>query len=601
MHLNITLCVLLIFVAIIIISLSLQALDSNSIHLPIYLTNSDGNTMQIDLIIPLNSDYKLKKDLMTELCLKYNVNVVACNNIKLQAMKTIEYIENNLKYSSTPSVSSTTLSIPTTDSFNRNGVITIPFSYRSQGGDDDNNGEVTEHIFEVREDEVLMKLKLTSFCFDHRIDDDSCGELYNIARSSIKVRSPQQITNNHNNKNIININDDGDDNEKYDSTKTTASININTTTKTSFDEFVNLTLNTAYHHQLDENSYPNVYYAIFAGRLQFLKIHLEYCNILLELKYITEVHIWDFTINQDEDKEFINTFIRDTTLHGYRLFERPKNHTINNNAMNSNEYLWTSFYHHYGNNDKYYTDDILIKADDDIVFIDISQFPVFIKQIMIYKDGNKNDDKYLHFPNIINNDVGFVIQAARIMYDKILLKWMNYYQDRYNIDFNVLFNTFYTNIHYIEPITTLDDGIYKKPEFAEDIHNLFLRNPLIFIQSMHYNYTNLSKIIQFKRRISINMCAAKFKNIRKIYNLFLNHHCCSDEAFIGSLPWRSNSYHLIHADFVISHFAYNAQYNYNNEKFRLSLSLILERYRNLSSSFSKHFNKKKMKKQVNTL
>jgi hypothetical protein len=596
---------------IIIISLSLQALDLNSIQIPIYLTNSDGNTVQIDLIIPLNSNYKLKEDLMTELCLEHNVNVVACNNIKLQAIKTIEYVENNLKYSSlssTTSASSASLSIPTTDSFNKNGIITIPFSYRSQGDDNNNNGEVIEHIFEVREDEVLMKLKLTSFCFDHRIDNDSCGELYNIARSSIKLRSSQQITNNFNNKNIININDDGDDdNDKYDTTKTTASTidytitSINTTTKTSIDDFVNITLNAAYHHQLDKNSYPNVYYAIFAGRLQFLKIHLEYCNILLELKYITEVHIWDFTINQDEDKEFINTFIRDTTLHGYRLFERSKNHTINNNAMNSNEYLWTSFYHHYGNNDKYYADDILIKADDDIVFIDISQFPVFIKQIMIYKDEDKNDDKYLHFPNIINNDVGFVIQAARIMYDKILLKWMNYYQDKYHIDFNVLFNSFYTNIHYIEPITTLDDGIYMKPEFAEDVHNLFLRNPLNFIQSMHYNYTNLSKIIQFKRRISINMYAAKFKNIRKIYNLFLNHHCCGDEAFIGSLPWRSNTYHLIHADFVISHFAYKPQYNYNNEKFHLSLSLILERYRNLSSSFEKQFNKKKMKKKGNTL
>ena len=67
-------------------------------------------------------------------------------------------------------------------------------------------------------------------------------------------------------------------------------------------------------------------------------------------------------------------------------------------------YLFQSFYKHYCTNKRYRPDDIIIKADDDIVFIDISRFDSVVNNI---------SHKHLYFPNIVNNDVGLVIQGNR--------------------------------------------------------------------------------------------------------------------------------------------------------------------------------------------
>jgi hypothetical protein len=126
----------------------------------------------------------------------------------------------------------------------------------------------------------------------------------------------------------------------------------------------------------------------------------------------------------------ISKFIIDTDITGYRLFTNP---TINKVSctFNRTEYLWHEFYQHYGNIQKYHANDIFIKADDDIVYIDTTQFQNFINAI---KPG------HIYFPNIVNNDVGLVIQANNGIES---FKNIVEYYEKYGINFTEKFNTYY--------------------------------------------------------------------------------------------------------------------------------------------------------------
>ena len=60
-----------------------------------------------------------------------------------------------------------------------------------------------------------------------------------------------------------------------------------------------------------------------------------------------------------------------------------------------------------------------MKADDDIVYIHMSSFQAFVERVWNLNGSN------VHFPNIINNDVGFVVQYDRVTYGASeLRKWM---------------------------------------------------------------------------------------------------------------------------------------------------------------------------------
>ena len=89
-------------------------------------------------------------------------------------------------------------------------------------------------------------------------------------------------------------------NDSRDALKS-SSKNDNETILSWFDQFPWSNYATETLKQADEydrgSNYPRVYYAIFAGRSKYLDIHSKYCDMLLRLNYITEVHLWDFTGN----------------------------------------------------------------------------------------------------------------------------------------------------------------------------------------------------------------------------------------------------------------------------------------------------------------
>lgn len=316
----------------------------------------------------------------------------------------------------------------------------------------------------------------------------------------------------------------------------------------------------------ERNLDVNVYYAIFAGRADLIKIHFLYTDMMLMLGLITEVHVWDFTNGNAVDSEYISSFIRDTPLSGYKLFLKPSRHNYRGEfarpGLNSSDkYLWYSFYEHYLTNERYRPQDIFIKADDDISFIDISYFQTFIDEITNWNGSN------LHFPNIINNDVGFVVQEARVpVAAPELKKWMDYYTiDPYQINFSQRFTDMYDlsllleSSANAEPISSWDHGTYQSGLFAFDMHKSFLRNPAAYLRELHAS--QLPKLIPLNERISINMYAGTFVVIHKLFRSFLYEHCCDDEGFIGSVPTFTKTPHIIHSDFVIVHFAFHTQYS----------------------------------------
>ena len=67
---------------------------------------------------------------------------------------------------------------------------------------------------------------------------------------------------------------------------------------------------------------------------------------------------------------------------------------------------------------RYRDSDIFVKADDDIVFIDVGKFGDFLQGVTY---------EHVHFPNIVNNDAGLAIQGARNAHPMVAA-WVREYE-----------------------------------------------------------------------------------------------------------------------------------------------------------------------------
>lgn len=342
------------------------------------------------------------------------------------------------------------------------------------------------------------------------------------------------------------------------------------------------------------NRHYKIYYAIFAGRRQFMNVTLKYLDVLLQERLIDEVHIWDFVSTDEQDKcsdsLFLENYVRNTEVSGYILFKRSR-FDFKRMVYNLNHgYLWGSFYSHYQTNRRYKNDDIFIKGDDDIVFIDVAHFHKFTEAI-----ASRTYNQSIHFPNIINNDVGFAIQAKRI--DSPVLKSYYEHYERIGINFDEGMNTFYKTPHdgwhhpswdhldYYEvfPLTGWDAGTFSNGEFAADIHNLFLQNPLHFITRSRGLHMNATRFVEASRRISVNMFGTTFQNARDVMYNFLTNYCCDDEGFIGMWPSISGFRHVIDTALTVSHMSFKPQkkakdLSLQNEQYNRIGELMLKEY-----------------------
>jgi hypothetical protein len=185
--------------------------------------------------------------------------------------------------------------------------------------------------------------------------------------------------------------------------------------------------------------------------------------------------------------------------------------------MDTCERSWKNYYTYY--NDKKYVDDIIIKCDDDIVFIDIYKLPKFIEYI-------KNTDNDIVFANTINNGVAAYYQ-----------------QHKYELIPKTLLNLEY-------PPGGLCGSLWESGKKAEELHKYFIENYTNFINK---DYNN--EILPIDTRFSINFFGFPGKKWNKIVN------CFKDDEYNLTVEYVKNNgfKNVLYADLYVSHLSFYRQ------------------------------------------
>lgn len=202
--------------------------------------------------------------------------------------------------------------------------------------------------------------------------------------------------------------------------------------------------------------------------------------------------------------------------------------------MDTCEKSWRNYYNYY--NDKNFENDIIIKCDDDIVFIDLNKLPKFIEFI-------KNNDYDLIFANTINNGVSAYFQ-----------------QNKYNLIPKELMNLEYPN-------NGLCGSLWESGKKAEDLHNYFIENYKKFLD---YEYNN--EIIPIHTRFSINFFGYKGKNWYKIINCFHEDEYNLTVDYVKNKQFKN----ILYSDFYVSHLSFCRQ----NET-GINLNDLIDKYHKL--------------------
>ncbi len=229
---------------------------------------------------------------------------------------------------------------------------------------------------------------------------------------------------------------------------------------------------------------PSVYFTIFAGRKRYLSILVHYLDRLLAMRVVTEVHLWDYA-RTTEDSHYISEL---TSRDGRYVLMKPT----------KNMHAWHEYYAFYAQA-PYAADDVVIKCDDDIVYIDVARMQCFLDHVA--PNG-------LYYPNIINNDV------------------CAYMQTHYKV--HTLFPESDVYAHYNRdnvPLSNWHVGWYTRFDRASASHAQFLQNPDSFlIKAPPFSWSG---------RISINCFAGRFACIQAAYRRFVDSCACDDEAFLS--------------------------------------------------------------------
>lgn len=270
----------------------------------------------------------------------------------------------------------------------------------------------------------------------------------------------------------------------------------------------------------------NIYFTIFAGRQRYLSILKNYLDYCLDNKIITEVHLWDFC-RDPNDSIYIKKISEFDCR--YKLF-------LTNHQKSKELYHYSEYYNYYHKQD-YQDTDIIIKCDDDIVYIDIDNISNFIDTIK---------DNSLYFPNIVNNDVCAYLQSKHGIHNFL----PNINQDLSTIGCKV-------------PLTEW----YKNKNLAIEIHDLFLQNPENFKLKGIDN-------IYWGSRISINMFAGNFKTIKSHFKSFEDLQKQDDEIFLGA-EICVNNLNTIVPYFTVVHFSFKIQHTVQLDEQFLPKYLIL--------------------------
>lgn len=252
-----------------------------------------------------------------------------------------------------------------------------------------------------------------------------------------------------------------------------------------------------------------VIYTIFAGRDFNLDILTKYLDKLIDSGKIQEVHLWDFT-RKDSDSVYIRNL--ENTKEKYKVM-----HVENKGA-------WAEYYNHY--KDPKYSDNIIIKSDDDIMFIDIDKFDDFI-------EARKKSDCWLMFPSIVNNGVtSFHQQQDGLIPESV-----------YKLEYETFWGTVVTN-----------------GDVGKKLHEYFVNNKDEFLQKARAN----DKIIDIPigDRTSINFFAMFGKDFQSLGQIDDDEHEITVEY-----PKVVQKRNTIYSSFVVAHGSFGSQKEKMSDEF----------------------------------
>lgn len=223
---------------------------------------------------------------------------------------------------------------------------------------------------------------------------------------------------------------------------------------------------------------------IFAGRYDRMHILNHYLNDMLSKSLLQEVHVWDKTRNH-QDRDWVHSLESNST----RVSESKSFGEIYKSYENFSPLC---------NATKEST--VLVKMDDDIVFVDVPAFPKFVNYF------HTHPEMLIVHANTINNGVAAYWQAQH-MPPSVL-----------------------SSVRGIEAYPK--DGnagyLWSSPETALELHKLFVKRPDLFKwdepgDCIRYNAYTKNKYddgsTKGQGRFSINLFAMRLSDINTIFDL----------------------------------------------------------------------------------
>jgi hypothetical protein len=284
-----------------------------------------------------------------------------------------------------------------------------------------------------------------------------------------------------------------------------------------------------------------VKFCVFLGREKNMIILHSYIELGLKKEIIDEYHMFDFSRNLSDHNFILNEYNRLSKIYINRIFLH--NYEENNTFLliNKKKTDWSPFYKIISSVSK--DNDIIIKCDDDILFIDIYQ----LKNAIIDRYNDK--ESFLIHSNCINNGVCAYYQSESFPNIKDKLK--------------------------IYPKGGILGILFEKPEIATSLHMQFTNDLTLSFNNIN-NYIIDDKYIN--TRISINFILINGIDLKYLSNVSYN-----DEYELSSfIPETLCRYNKILGYFITSHLSYNFQ-----DKIILKNNNIINSYSNIRDLYLK--------------
>jgi hypothetical protein len=242
---------------------------------------------------------------------------------------------------------------------------------------------------------------------------------------------------------------------------------------------------------------------VFAGRKPNLQILMKYLTQAIELNMIHEVHLWNYTRNPHDDAYV-------------QQLNNPERKVLCKHVQDKGN--WGEYYRHYSNAE--YTDDVIMKCDDDIVFIDLVKLPSFIRFV------RENEDSMLTFANIINNGVSAYYQQNK----------------------HALIPTELMKLEY--PNGGVCGSLWESGKKATALHEHFIHNYASFLE-----HNSKESYVQIHSRFSINFFGMRGAVWHKMAGCVQNDEHLLTVEYVNTRKFKN----VLYFDFYVSHLSFFRQ------------------------------------------